>query len=61
MKLREHISISKRAVKTVFSQSKTFAVCTMLNAFLAAITPYVPIWFSAKLIDALFVKASVKR
>jgi len=60
MKLREHISIAKRAVKMVFSQSKAFAVCTMLNAFLAAIMPYVPIWFSAELIDALFAKAPVE-
>ena len=57
MKLREHISIAKRAVKMVFSQSKTFAFCTILDSFLTAITPYVPVWFSAKLIDALFAKA----
>ncbi|MBQ3489328.1 MAG: ABC transporter ATP-binding protein [Clostridia bacterium] len=60
MKLREHISIAKRAVKMVFGQSKTFALCTILNSFLAAITPYVPIWFSAKLIDALFAEAPVE-
>ena len=60
MKLREHLSITKRAVKMVFGQSKAFAVCTILNSFLAAIMPYVPIWFSAKLIDALFLKAPVE-
>lgn len=55
MKLKEHLSISKRAVKLVFSLDKTFAICTILHSIIVAIMPYVPIYFSAKLVDSLFL------
>lgn len=60
MKLREHFTISKRAVKMMFAMDKTFTLCLILSSLLSALTPYIPIYFSAKLIDALYAGAPVK-
>ncbi len=59
MKLREHIAITKRAVKMVFQLDRTFAVCVILHSFLIAVIPYIPIYFSAKLVDALLAGAPI--
>ena len=59
MKIAEHLSIIKRAVCMVFRQDKTFAVCTVLFALVSAVSPYVPIYFSAELIDALTAGESI--
>ncbi len=53
MKLTEHISIFSRAVKMVFSNSKRFGICIVLDEIISAVSPYVPIWFSARLLDGL--------
>ena len=60
MKMREHFTISKRAVKMMFAMDKTFTLCLILSSLLSALTPYIPIYFSAKLIDALYAGAPVK-
>ena len=54
MKLSEHIRISKRAIRHLFSLSRSFAVCLFLDAVLRNALPYVPIYFSARLIDGLY-------
>lgn len=53
MTLREHFSLMKRAIKKCFELEKKYMVCLMLSAFLDAVTGYIPIYFSAKVIDAL--------
>ncbi|MBQ7338731.1 MAG: ABC transporter ATP-binding protein [Clostridia bacterium] len=57
MKFSEHIKIYTRAVKMLFSFSRAYAWCTLLGSMIAAIIPYVPIYFSARLIDALYERA----
>lgn len=57
MKLKEHFVVFKRAVHLLFYLEKRYTVCLMLGAFLSSITVYVPIYFSAKLIDALCEQA----
>ena len=54
MKLSEHVRISKRAIRHLFSLSRSFAVCLFLDAVLRNALPYVPIYFSARLIDGLY-------
>lgn len=54
MKLKEHLYLSKRAVRMLFFLEKRYTICLMLGAFLSSITAYVPVYFSAKLIDALY-------
>ena len=51
MKFTEHIQISKRAIRHLFSLSRSYATCLILNAVLQNLMPYVPIYFSARLID----------
>ncbi len=53
MKLGEHIEIFLRGVKSVWEGSPTYLLCLVFGNVLSAVTPYVPIYFSAKLIDAL--------
>lgn len=53
MKLAEHLSVFNRAVRMVFRQDRTYAICIILLALVSAVSPYVPIYFSAELIDAL--------
>ena len=53
MKLSEHIRILKRGLALLWEMSPTETVSRLLGAFTAAVTPYVPIWFSARLIDAI--------
>ena len=54
MKLREHLAISKRAVSMLFTMNQAFTLCLILGSVLNALIPYIPIYFSAKLIDALY-------
>lgn len=59
MKLREHLQISKRAIKMCFHLEKRFTSCLFFCSFLSAITGYIPIYFSAKVIDALCASADL--
>ena len=54
MTISEHFKIIRRAVIMVFQTEKTFALCLTLGSMLSAVIPYVPIYFSAKLVDALY-------
>lgn len=53
VKLKEHLRISGRAVRHCFGLSKRYTVCLALDAVLSAAAGYIPIYFSAKVIDAL--------
>lgn len=56
----EHIRIARRSVGLLFSLSKTYTICLFLGALVRAALPYVPICFSAKLLDALYGRQPVK-
>ena len=53
MKLKEHIRIYYRGLKQFYSYAPRYFISHSVGDFLAAVTPYVPVYFSAKLIDAL--------
>lgn len=54
MKLSEHFQIYKRALKYLFSLSRTHMVCLVLSSILRNVLPYIPIYCSARLVDALY-------
>ncbi len=53
MKLTEHIKIYRRGMAALWRLSRDEAAFRFLGAVVEAVTPYVPIWFSARLIDAI--------
>ncbi len=60
MKLSEHRMIFCRAVSLLFRLERSFALCVIFNAFFASVIQYIPIYFSAKLIDAIWTGAEKK-
>lgn len=60
MKLSEHIALFKRAIKLAIRLNKGYAYTLVLEPLISAVIPYIPIYFSAKLIDALFLGANLK-
>ena len=60
MTLSEHVRISKRAIRHLFSLSRSYAACLILNAILLNLMPYVPVYFSARLIDGLYERQPVQ-
>lgn len=60
MKLREHFQVFRRAVKYTFLLNRKYTVLLIINAFLSSMIGYVPIYFSAKVIDSLIAKASIE-
>ncbi len=60
MKLSEHLRTFKRAAGYTFVVNKNYTILMILNAFLTAIIGYVPIYFSAKVIDALIARAPIE-
>ena len=60
MKLREHFQIFRRAAKFTFSMNRKYTVLLIINAVLSSIIGYVPIYFSAKVIDSLVAKSPVE-
>ncbi len=59
MKLKEHIRIYCRGLKQFYSYAPRYFISHSIGDFLAAVTPYVPVYFSAKLIDALAAGESI--
>ena len=53
MKLREHFKIFRRGVRFAFSENKRYALMMTMHSFLSSVIIYIPIYFSAKVIDAL--------
>ena len=60
MTLKEHMQISRRGIRLLYSMSRRYLVSLALGSIVTAITPYVPIYFSARLIDALSVGAGIR-
>ncbi len=60
MKLREHFRIFGRGVKWMYRLSPTFTRCKIFEFFLDALKPYIPLYFSAKIIDGLYEGAELK-
>lgn len=56
MKLSEHIQIFKRSTRYLFSLSPAHMVCLIFSNILQNMLPYIPIYFSARLLDALYEK-----
>ncbi len=61
MKPKEHLAIFFRGVKMLFSLSRVYIVCTIFKAFLGSVIPYVPIYFSAKLLDEILGSARTEQ
>ena len=53
MTLKQHVQISRRSIGLLAQLSRRHLVSLALNSVLYALLPYVPIYFSARLIDAL--------
>ncbi len=53
MTLKEHIRLFQRGFQLCIKLEKRFTICLVLENVLEALTGYIPIYFSARLIDAL--------
>jgi len=60
LKFSEHIQIFKRAAKFTFTVNRKYTLLLIASAFLSSVIGYVPIYFSAKVIDSLIAKAPVE-
>lgn len=60
MTLREHISIARRSWRLLYSMSRRFFAAILAYSVVTALLPYIPVWFSARLIDALAAGAEVQ-
>lgn len=54
MKFREHVQIYKRALRHLFSLSRTYMLYLIFFNIIKNLQPYVPIYFSTLLIDGLY-------
>lgn len=59
MKLGEHLQVLRRTAKYTFSINRKYTVMLIMNAFLSSVIEYVPIYFSARVVDSLIARASV--
>ena len=57
---REHLRISARAIRLCFRLGKQYTLCLIATAFLSAVIGYIPVYFSAKVIDALCDHAPIE-
>ena len=53
MRPSEHFRIFGRGIRLLYEMSPAYTVLFMLETLVSAVTPYVPIWSSARLIDAI--------
>ncbi len=60
MKLSEHIALSKRGIRLFFYLDKTYALCILSGSLIQALLPYISVYFSAKLIDALIARSGIR-
>lgn len=60
MTIKEHLKIEKRLIGVWYSLSHRYFYAVIIGSIVNAITPFVPIYFSAKLIDGLAMGADVK-
>lgn len=59
MKPSEHLQVLRQAAKYTFSVNRKYTLLLIMNAFLSAVTGYIPIYFSARVIDSLVAGTSV--
>ena len=59
MKPGEHLQVLRQAAKYTFSVNRKYTLLLIMNAFLSAVTGYIPIYFSARVIDSLVTGTSV--
>lgn len=60
MTAREHLRIFRRGAEYSLRVNRKYTVLLMANAVLSSVTGYVPIYFSARVIDALIAGAPVR-
>lgn len=60
MKLGEHLRIFRRAARFTFSINRKYTVLLIAGTFLSSIVGYIPIYFSAKVIDSLIANESLE-
>lgn len=60
MKLKEHLQISRRSVRLLYALSHRHLICLVLSSIVTAILPFVPVYFSARLIDALTAGSDIR-
>ena len=60
MTLKEHLNMICRAVKLLYSLSRRYLISLTAGSMVSAVLPYVPIYFSARLIDALTAGAGFR-
>lgn len=60
MKLTEHLHIIRRSTRLMNRLSRRYLLATVACALVTALMPYVPIYFSARLVDALIAGAAVR-
>lgn len=60
MKLKEHLQISHRSVKLLYALSHRHLICLVLSSVVTAILPFVPVYFSARLVDALTAGSDIR-
>lgn len=59
MTFREHLQVFRRAAKYTFFVNRKYTLLLIANAFLSSAVGYVPIYFSARVIDSLIANAPV--
>ncbi|MBQ8642500.1 MAG: ABC transporter ATP-binding protein [Clostridia bacterium] len=59
MTFREHIAITKRSIRMLWDYDSTYFASMTVRTILSGVMPYIPIYFSAKLIDALAAGESI--
>ena len=51
--MKERWDLNRRAVRLLCHLDRKYFLCTLFSSLTTAIAPYIPIYFSAKIIDAL--------
>ena len=54
MTFREHMKIARRAWKTTLGWDRGYVLALLGAAVFSSVTPFVPVYFSARLVDGLF-------
>lgn len=60
MKLSEQLQVIRRAGKYTFRVNRKYTLLLIASAFLSSMIGYIPIYFSAKIIDSLIAKSPVE-
>ena len=55
MTFKEHIKMERRALKELWQHHRTYVICMCLFFVFQAAYPYIPTYFSAEIINNLYV------